>query len=273
MTTTVRTTLLGLCIALTILPLLAQAQQMPQTTKQQVKGTATITTEQLSGTVVQVEGNTLAVRMSTGDLREFNVPESRRFVVDGKELTVHDLKPGTKLTATVTTTTTPVTERTTTIGSGKVWYVAGTTVILTLPNGENRMYKVQDSYRFAVEGRKASVFDLKKGMVISAEKIVEEPRTEIASNTVVTGQAPPPPPLPPKTEVAQTPPPARPKVTPPPEPAAAPVPVAKPAPVVEQVEEKPPAKLPKTGSPLPLVGLLGLVLTGSSLGLRKLRRH
>jgi len=32
--------------------------------------------------------------------------------------------------------------------------------------------------------------DLKKGMKISAEKIVEEPRTESVSNTVVTGQAP-----------------------------------------------------------------------------------
>ena len=64
---------------------------------------------------------------------------------------MRDLKPGTKLTATVTTTTTPVTVRTTTVGSGRVWYVAGTTVILTLPNGENRQYKVARDYKFTVE--------------------------------------------------------------------------------------------------------------------------
>jgi hypothetical protein len=46
-----------------------------------------------------------------------------------------------------------VTERATTVGTGKVWYVAGNTVILTLPNNENRMYKVNDNYRFMVSGQ------------------------------------------------------------------------------------------------------------------------
>jgi len=193
----------------------ALAQQMPQTTKQQIPGAPTTTTEELRGTVTYVEGNTLVVAMSTGDLRTFNVPESRRFVVDGKSISVHELKPGTKLTATITTTTTPITQRTTTVGTGKVWYVSGNTVIVTLPNNENRMYKVDDNYRFNIGGQKASVHDLRKGMVISAEKIVEEPMTEIASNTVVTGQAPPPA-RPKEVEVAQAP---TPRATPAPTPA------------------------------------------------------
>ena len=100
------------------------------------------------------------------------------------------MKPGTKLKATVTTTTTPVTDRTTTVGTGKVWFVSGNTVILTLPNNENRMYKVAESYRFIIDGQKASVHDLRKGMTVSAEKIVEAPRTEIAQDTIVTGHAP-----------------------------------------------------------------------------------
>src|SRR6185295_981266 len=103
------------------------------------------------------------------------------------------LKPGTKLTATVTTTKTPVTERTTTIGTGKVWWVAGNTVIITLPNNENRMYKVNDNYHFKVDGKDASVHDLRKGMVIAAEKIVESPKAELATNVAVTGEAPPAP--------------------------------------------------------------------------------
>jgi len=166
-------------------------QQLPQTTRESIKGKTSVTTEQLKGTVEYVEGNHLVVRTADGNIREFNVPESRKFTIDGRDLTVHDLKRGTQLSATVTTTTTSVTDRTTTVGTGTVWWVAGKTVIITLPNGENRTYTVEDSFKFNVEGNKtANVSDLKKGMKISAEKIVEEPRTEIVSNTVVTGQAP-----------------------------------------------------------------------------------
>lgn len=179
-------------ISLTI-AVAAIGQEMPTTKKETITGTPTVKTEELNGTVVAVDGSHLAVRTADGDLKTFNVPESRRFLVGGKELKVSQLKPGTRLTATVTTTTTPVTERTTTIGTGKVWYVSGKNVIVTLPNGENRQYQVEDNYRFTVHGKEASVFDLRKGMTIHAEKIVEVPKTEIASNTVVTGEAPPPP--------------------------------------------------------------------------------
>jgi len=166
-------------------------QQLPQTTRESIKGKTAVNTEQLKGTVEYVEGNHLVVRTADGNIREFNVPESRKFTIDGRDVTVHDLKRGTQLSATVTTTTTSVTDRTTTVGTGTVWWVAGKTVIITLPNGENRTYTVEDSFKFNVEGNKtANVSDLKKGMKISAEKIVEEPRTEIVSNTVVTGQAP-----------------------------------------------------------------------------------
>jgi LPXTG-motif cell wall-anchored protein len=171
------------------------------------------------------------------------------------------LKPGTRLTATVTTTNTPVTERTTTVGSGKVWFVQGNTVILTLPNNENRMYKVQDSYRFNINGQKASVHDLRKGMTVSAEKIVESPKTEMASNMAVTGHAPPPP-AEPKPVVAEN--------TAPAQEEAAPAPAPAPA-HAEVAETKMPAKLPKTGSQLPLAGVLGLLFTGASFCARKLR--
>src|SRR3954452_16303523 len=221
-------------------------QSMPKTTSEQTRGTASVITEQLKGTVVAVEGNDLLVRMSSGGFRTFNVPESRKFTIDGQDVSVHDLKPGTRLTATVTTTTTPVTERTTTVGTGKVWYVSGNTVVLTLPNNENRMYKVKEDYKFNVHGQPASVHDLRKGMVISAEKIVEEPRTEVAANTTGTGHAPPPP----KPVVAAASAPAK------QEPAAAPAPAPAPA---EVAESKLPAKLPKTGSELPLVGILGVL--------------
>jgi LPXTG-motif cell wall-anchored protein len=263
MTRTILRSLKGLSIAITVFGLQSVAQQMPQSTTEKIEGATTTKTEELRGTVVYVEGNKLVVRMSSGDIRQFDVPESRKFIVDGNEVTVHDLKPGTRLHATVTTTTTPVTQRTTTIGSGKVWFVSGNSVIVTLPNNENRMYKVKDSYKFMVDGQPASVHDLRKGMTISAEKIVETPTTEIASNTTVTGTAPRAP-----VEAAATPAPAPAPVAP-----AAPAP-AEPAPAAAPAEQATtmPAKLPKTGSPLPLVGLAGLAFLGASLVLGRLRR-
>src|SRR3954449_3988010 len=262
MTAKIGRMLTGLCstaIVFTAASAMAMAQQaMPKTTSEQMRGESSVKSEQLSGTVVAVEGNDLLVRMSSGGFRNFIVPESRVFSIDGQDVSVHDLKPGTRLTATVTTTTTPVTERTTTVGTGKVWYVSGNTVILTLPNNENRMYKVNDNYRFNVHGQPASVHDLRKGMVISAQKIVEEPRTEVAANTTVTGHAPPPP----KPVVAAASAPAK------QEPAAAPAPAPAPA---EVAESKLPAKLPKTGSELPLVGILGVLFSGAALAIRKVR--
>ncbi len=194
---------------------------------------------------------------------------------------MHDLKVGTKLTANVTTTTTPVTERTVTVGSGKVWFVNGRYVILTLPNGENRQYKVEPGYKFNIEGNKeATVADLKKGMMVSAQKIVEVPHTEITSNTTVTGSAPPAP----KQVVAQAPP--APKAAPAPAPApasrtevaqarptpaAAPALAAAPAPVVAAPAK--PKKLPTTGSQLPLAALLGALILSAGFGLRKIGQN
>ena len=103
---------------------------------------------------------------------------------------MRDLKPGTKLSATITKTTTPVTVRTTTVGTARVWYVAAPNVILTLPSGENKQYTVKPDYKFIVNGQPATVFDLRAGMTVSAEKIVEEPTVEIATNSTVVGRSP-----------------------------------------------------------------------------------
>jgi LPXTG-motif cell wall-anchored protein len=255
---------------------LASAQDMPKTTTEKIAGAAQVGTEHLRGTVQDVSGNDLIVKMSNGSIREFHVPESRVFNIDGKQLTVHDLKPGTTLSATVTTTITPVTDRTTTIGTGKVWYVAGNTVILTLPNGENKMYTVNDSYKFTVDGQPASVHDLRKGMTISAVKIVESERTEIATNTDVTGHFPVK--AADTSTIAPTPRPARTTTA-----TVAPTPA--PAPTTPAVTASPttpstssadrtapePEALPKTASSVPLLGLLGIVLVGAGLTVRRWR--
>ena len=166
------------------------SQDMPATTKEKVEGASSVRTEQIHGTVVYQEGGWLVMKLEDGSLKEYKISPSRKFMIDGKTATLKDLQPGTRLTATTTTTTTPVTQRTTTIGSGKVWFVSGNTVIITLPNNENHEYTVDDNFKFTVNGQPAGVRQLKKGMTVSAQKIVEEPMTEVARNTVITGQTP-----------------------------------------------------------------------------------
>jgi len=181
------------CVALAgcVLLAAAAAAQPPASRTDITKGTGTVSTEQVSGEVVQVEGNDLLVRLSSGELKTFRVPEERKFVVDGKDLSVRDLRPGTTLTATVQTTTTPVTVRTKAVQSGTVWFVSPPRlVILTLPNGENKQYEVRDDVKFILQGKSATVYDLRKGMVVSAEKIVEAPDVEITTATTVVGHAP-----------------------------------------------------------------------------------
>jgi len=62
--------------------------------------------------------------------------------------------------------------------------------VLTLPNGQNHEYKVPDTFQFMVEGKPATVKDLRQGMKVTATKIVEEPFTEISTQASVTGRAP-----------------------------------------------------------------------------------
>ena len=68
---------------------------------------AAVTTEVRSGTVASVEGNHLIIHLSTGEYKSFDVPGDFRFTVDGKDVSVHELKPGTALSRTITTTTEP----------------------------------------------------------------------------------------------------------------------------------------------------------------------
>jgi hypothetical protein len=204
------------------------------------------------GEVVLVNGNDLVVKMEDGSIRHFpNVPESARVSVGGQELGIHDLKPGMKLERTITVTTTPQTITTVKSVTGKVWHVSPpTSVILTLEDGTNQQFKIPKGQTFMVDGQQTDAWGLKKGMKVSATKIVEEPVTVVEHQRQVTGSMPPPPPAPPADApilVAV--------LEPTPAPAAAPAP-----------------ELPKTGSWLPLIGLVGSLSFLSSLGLGLIRK-
>jgi len=189
--------------------------------------------------------------MEDGTLRHFsNVPESAKVNVDGQELGIHDLKVGMKLQKTVTTITTPKTITTVKTVTGKVWHVTPpNSVILTLDDGTNQQFKIPKDQKFNVDGQMVDAWGLKKGMKVSATKVVEEPIVDVEHQRQLTGSMPPPPPPPPPDApiiIAV--------MTPVPAPAAA------------------PAELPKTASNLPLIGFLGLAALGTALGLKLIRR-
>jgi hypothetical protein len=223
-------------------------------------GAASKQTTVEKGQVVAVIGNDLVVKMADGSLRHFpNVPESARINVDGKELGIHDLKPGMTLQRTITTTTIPKVITTTQSVTGKVWYVQPpSSVILSLDDGTQQKFTIPKGQKFNVNGQMTDAWGLKKGMMISATKVVEEPVTVVEHQRQLTGSMPPPPPAPPADVpilvVVVRPMPAAPP----------PTQVAEAAPA--------PAALPKTASQLPLLGALGALFLFSGIGLRLGRR-
>ena len=236
----------AVCVTVT-LNLSAQVQTTTNTTQ----GKASVVTQVEKGEIVFVSGNSVVVKMADGSLRHFNnVPESARVTVDGQQLGVHDLKAGMKVQKTITTTTTPETVTTVKSVTGKVWFInPPSTVILTMEDGKNQEFKIPNGQKFNVDGQMVDAWGLKKGMTVNATKVVEAPAVVVAQRAKLTGEMPPPPPPPP---------------------ADVPILVVEEVAAPVQVAQAAPA-LPKTGSELPLIGLLGLLSLVSSFGLRMVR--
>jgi len=162
-----------------------------QTTTTKEAGTPDTKTEKITGEVVMVDNSTLLARMQpSGQYRMFNIQPGQQFIIDGKSKQLTDLTPGTVLSATATTTTQPITVRTTTVTNGTVWWVQGNYVVLSLENGTTKEYTVPDSFTFTSEGKPATVKDLRKGMKVSATKIVAEPTAQISREIAITGTGP-----------------------------------------------------------------------------------
>jgi hypothetical protein len=147
---------------------------------------------------------------------------------------------------------TPAIITTVTTVTGTVFSVSPPkSVVLTLEDGKNEKFDIPNGQQFDVQGKTVDAFGLRKGMKISAAKIVQAPATMTAQERSVTGTMPPPPPPAMPILIARAEP-----MPPPPPPAEAPK----------------PEKLPVTGSLLPLLGLVGGVSLGLGLLLGALRR-
>jgi hypothetical protein len=168
------------------------------------------------------------------------------------------------LTQTIETVTAPRVVSTVRVLKGKVWHITKPNhVILTLPDGTHHSYTIPKHAKITIEGKPATTFDLKKGQTLQATIVTDAPHTVITESKTVVGQAPPA--TPPMLGVLLFEG-AAPRVAPTlgPDATSDPVTVASAEPVA--------SVLPKTGSPLPLLGLLGISAFGLSLGVRAIRK-
>jgi hypothetical protein len=114
--------------------------------------------------VVWVEGNKVIVRGDEG-AQEITVPDDFRFNVDGRQVSVRELKPGMKGTATITTTTTVTPVHVTEVRNGQVLRRLGNSLIIRDQEGVRR-YTEADVARRNVQmirnGRPASFSDFRE---------------------------------------------------------------------------------------------------------------
>ena len=174
------------------LPLVPSTSAQVQTQTTTTSGVPTQEVKIESGEVVAVKGNDLFVKMDDGSIRDFpNIPESAKATVDGRQLGIHELKPGMKLARATVTTTTPQVVTTIETVTGKVWHVTPpSSVILTLENGKNEEFRIPDGQKFMVDGTETDAWGLKQGMVVTAAKVVETPVTNISKQRAVAGTMP-----------------------------------------------------------------------------------
>lgn len=197
-----------------------------------------------AGTVLHVYGNNLVVEMLDGTIKEFDVPEGFTFDIDGRQVPVGDLKPGTKLASVVTTTETPREVQVTEFRSGTVLKVVGTTLIVRMADGEIRRLKnVPRDQTFEVDGKSLRVEQLREGMVLRAKVVSTHTATITEQDVMVAGTAP-----------------------------QAPRPAAAARPAAPAAAPAPAPMLPKTGSSTPLAALLGTILLLIGAGIAVIRR-
>ena len=209
--------------------------------------TTSASTEVKKFEVIAVDGNDLVVRLPEGT-RQINVPPGFVFTVNGKPLSVSDLRPGMSGTATITTTTTVTPVTVTEVKSGTVALVSGTAVYVRTPEGV-RLFTQSEldkrGVKIFVDGKPRAVSELHEGNKLTATIVTTKPPSIVTEKEVQATLA--------KTAAAPA---ASAAPAPPPSAAQA----GAPASPAQQPVATTARTLPSTAGSLPTVGLAGLVL-------------
>ena len=220
------------------------------------------TTETKKFQVIAVDGNQLVVRLPEGT-RELTVPGDFRFNVDGKMLSVHELKPGMAGTATITTRTTVVPVTVTEVKNGTVVQATGSNIIVKTEEGF-KSFSQGDIDKRGIKimrgGKPAQISDFRTDDRLTATIITTKPPRVLTEKEVQATLA--------QSGADAGTPGAAATPSPPTSPGT-----AAPAEAGVATAGSAPRKLPKTASPLPILGFAGLALLLAGLGLTVARHR
>jgi hypothetical protein len=162
-----------------------------------VSAQTTTSSETKKFEVIAVDGNQLVVTLPEGT-REIAVPPGFMFTVDGKQLSVQQLKPGMAGTATITRSTTVTPVSATEVKNGTVVQASGVSIIVRTDEGY-KMFTQGDVDKRGVKimrgGQPATVSDFRPGDQLSAVIVTSLPPrvvTEQEVNATLTASGAPP---------------------------------------------------------------------------------
>jgi outer membrane lipoprotein-sorting protein len=205
--------------------------------------------------IVYVSGNTV-VYILDGKVQQREMPADFKIDVGGQMVPLSALKPGQKVMVERTTTTTVLPpEKVVTVRNGEVLQVVGNTLMYR-EDGQSKKVTPPKDFKFIVDGKHVGIGELRPGMKLTAT-IVKEKEVAPVTKTALKASADAPKPAAPAPAAAA--------------PAPAPAPAAAPAPAPAAEPAK--KKMPKTATPLPLVGLAGGALFLLGAGVSALRRR